>query len=179
MSKNMGSSFNPVTPEAFKSGFRQVPTVVTVVTFDAAEGPCGLTIGSFVSLSLDPPLVCFNVQQASVIHDHIVEAERFLVHVLRDDQADLSDQFADSSKVSRDQLDPTKTEVRSDNIPTLKNYLVRFDCKKREVLNGGDHSIILGCVEQVDEGDPARPIVFHQRAYHAIGSHVAYQSHPK
>lgn len=166
-------NLSPVGPDDFRRGMRHVPTTVTIVTFDADEGPCGMTIGSFVSLSLDPPLVCFNVQKDTAIHDSIIEAKRFLVHVLRDDQATLSDQFADTDLSSREQLDPEKTATGPHNIPTLSRYLVRFDCRTTQVYEGGDHSIILGCVENVDEGDPARPIVYHQRAYHAIGAQVA------
>ena len=168
--------YSPVDPDTFKRGSRNVPTVVTVVTFDAEEGPCGLTIGSFVSLSLDPPLVCFNVQKDSTIHDQIVKADRFLVHVLKDDQAELSDLFANPEHAVRENFNGSRTEIGPDNIPTLRDYLVRFNCRTTEVLEGGDHSILLGCVEKVDEGNPGRPIVYHQRAYHAIGTHVADRS---
>lgn len=157
---------------------RHVPTVVTVVTFDADEAPCGVTIGSFVSLSLDPPLICFNIKKESDIHDEIVSADRYLVHVLRDDQAEVSDRFADPDQSRRGKMDGTHTETGPHGIPTLKKYLVRFDCRRTEVHDGGDHSIILACVEGIDEGGPARPIVYHQRAYHAVGSQVADRNLP-
>jgi 3-hydroxy-9,10-secoandrosta-1,3,5(10)-triene-9,17-dione monooxygenase reductase component len=170
------SDWSPVGPEEFRCGMRHVPTVVTVVTYDAPEGPVGLTIGSFVSLSLDPPLICFNVQKESSIHDHIVNADRFLVHVLRDDQAHLSDRFAVAEMCTREQLDGEIVEPGPHGIPTLKACLVRFDCRRTQIYDGGDHSILLGLVEQIEEGEPARPIVYHQRAYHAIGTHVADRS---
>lgn len=157
---------------------RHVPTVVTVVTFDADTAPCGVTIGSFVSLSLDPPLICFNIKKDSDIHDEIIAADRYLVHVLRDDQAAVSDRFADPERSTREQLDGSDTTDGPHNIPTLKNFLVRFDCRRTEVHEGGDHSIILACVEGIDEGDPARPIVYHQRAYHAVGTQVADRNLP-
>ena len=157
---------------------RHVPTVVTVVTFDADQAPCGVTIGSFVSLSLDPPLICFNIKKDSDIHDEIIATRRYLVHVLRDDQAAVSDRFADPERSTRDQLDGSDTIEGPNNIPTLKHFLVRFDCRRTEVHDGGDHSIILACVEGIDEGDPARPIVYHQRAYHAVGTQVADRNLP-
>lgn len=170
------SSDTPVTGDQFREGMRHVPTVVTVVTYDAPKGPIGLTIGSFVSLSLDPPLICFNVQKESEIHDFIVKATHFLVHVLKDDQAFLSDRFADSELTSRDQFDAKTIKVGPRNIPTLTSFLVRFECKQAAVYDGGDHSIILGTVLQIEEGDAGRPIVYHQRAYHAIGTCVAHRS---
>jgi len=116
------------------------------------------------------------VQKESSVHDHIVAADRFLVHVLRDDQAHISDQFAVAELCTRDLLDPESIEIGPHNIPSLRAYLVRFECRATQIYDGGDHSIILGCVEEVKEGDPARPIVYHQRAYHAIGTHVADRS---
>ncbi len=157
---------------------RHVPTVVTVVTFDADEAPCGVTIGSFVSLSLEPPLICFNIKKDSTIHDEIVETERYLIHVLRDDQADVSDRFADPARSTKDQLDGSQTEDGPHGIPTLSDFLVRFDCRRTMVHDGGDHSIILACVEGIEEGGAARPIVYHQRAYHAVGTQVADRNLP-
>lgn len=167
------TSLLPVDPETFRKGMRHVPTVVTVVTFNADQAPCGVTIGSFASLSLEPPLICFNIKKASDIHDEIVAAERYLIHVLRDDQADVSDRFADPSQSRREQLDGRHTEEGPDGIPTLSDFLVRFDCRRTQVHEGGDHSIILACVVGIDEGSPSRPIVYHQRAYHAVGTCVA------
>jgi len=161
---------------------RHVPTVVTVVTHDAVDGPIGLTIGSFVSLSLEPPLICFNVQKDSTIHDRLVKADRFLVHVLRDDQAAISDQFAVAELSTKEQMLPGVISEGPHGLPSLSAYLVRFDCRTTVVYDGGDHSIILGCVEGMEEGTEeegkaaARPIVYHQRAYHAIGTHVADRS---
>lgn len=171
------SSYSPVDAETFRRGFRHVPTVVTVVTFDAQEAPCGVTIGSFVSLSLDPPLVCFNINRESEIHDELIAADRYLIHVLGDDQAPISDLFADPTKSRRERLDETIAEEGPDGIPTLTKYLARFDCRKSQVHDGGDHSIVLACVEAIDEGSPSRPIVYHQRAYHAVGAQVADRGH--
>jgi 3-hydroxy-9,10-secoandrosta-1,3,5(10)-triene-9,17-dione monooxygenase reductase component len=168
----------PVGPEDFRRGMRHVPTVVTVVTFDAQSGPMGLTIGSFVSLSLDPPLVCFNVQKDSSVHDVIVKADYFLVHVLREDQASISDQFADPDLSTLDSVDSSIMMEGPLGIPSLRSYLVRFECRTTQIYDGGDHSILLGCVEGIEEGEPGRPVVYHQRAYHAIGSHVANRPSP-
>jgi 3-hydroxy-9,10-secoandrosta-1,3,5(10)-triene-9,17-dione monooxygenase reductase component len=167
------STLRPVDPEAFRRGMRHVPTVVTVVTFDAHEAPCGVTIGSFVSLSLEPPLVCFNIKKNSDIHDEIVAADRYLIHVLCDDQASVSDRFADPARSTRAMLDGSDATDGPHGIPTLKRFLVRFDCARTAVHDGGDHSIILACVEGIEEGDSARPIVYHQRAYWAVGAQVA------
>ncbi len=132
----MSESLTPVDAETFRRGMRHVPTVVTIVTFNADEAPCGVTIGSFTSLSLDPPLICFNIKKDSSIHDEIVEADRYLVHVLRDDQAEISDRFADPDRSTRDQLDGTHAVDGPHGIPTLNDFLARFDCRRTEVHEG-------------------------------------------
>jgi len=123
-------------------------------------------------------LICFNIKKDSTIHDEIVETGRYLVHVLRDDQADVSDRFADPARSTKDQLDGSQTKDGPHGIPTLSDFLVRFDCRRTQVHDGGDHSIILACVEGIEEGGAARPIVYHQRAYHAVGTQVADRNLP-
>lgn len=164
-----------VEPSAFKRGFRHVPTVVTIVVFNQPdpELPTGITIGSFVSLSLEPPLVCFNVMKTARSHEALVQGHSFVVHVLRDDQNDLSDRFAMPHFTSEDQTDGVPMVEGPFGYPVLSDALVRFDCRTDAIHDAGDHSIVVGCVVNVLEGADGRPVVYHQRAYHAIGNHVA------
>lgn len=167
-----------VASEAFRRGFRHVPTVVTVVLFEQTDPamPTGITIGSFVSLSLEPPLVCFNVMKSARMHDTAVAARNFVVHVLREDQNDLSDRFAMPHFTRAEQLEGLQVVAGPFGYDILDNALVRFDCALEEVHDAGDHSILVGRVHDVVEGEDGRPIVYHQRAYHAIGDHVADSS---
>lgn len=168
-------SLTGVEPSAFKCGFRHVPTVVTVVLFEQPDPamPTGITIGSFVSLSLEPPLVCFNVMKTARSHDALVNGDSFVVHVLRDDQSDLSDRFAMPHYTSVEQTDGVEMVDGPFGYPVLSDALVRFDCTTESIHDAGDHSIVVGCVVNVLEGGNGRPVVYHQRAYHAIGDHVA------
>lgn len=167
----------PVSSELFRHGMRHVPSVVTVVTMADKEGIQGVTIGSFVSLSLDPPLVCFNVQRSIAIHDRIVGSSGFAVHVLREDQSALSDLFARSDMDPHDQFRSLAYELTGNGIPLLNDCLVRFLCTRVDVLPGGDHSILVGEVVAVQEGEIGRPVVYHQRAYHGVGAHIADHDH--
>ena len=161
-----------VNVDRFIDGMRNVPSVVTVVTMGDDSGAWGITIGSFVSLSLDPPLICFNVQRSIRIHDPIVKADRYVVHVLREDQADLSDLFA-SSEMPREQQFNNVEYTMESGCPVLKDAFIRFHCSRHDVLSGGDHSILLGLVNDVTRGTAGRPVVYHRRAYHGIGQHIA------
>lgn len=164
-----------VDASTFRRGFRHVPTVVTVVMFDQQDEakPVGITIGSFVSLSLEPPLVCFNIMKSARIHPTALRATHFVVHVLRDDQSDLSDRFAMPHFSKDDQLDGVGLADGPFGFPVLDDALVRFDCSMEAIHDAGDHSILIGRIQAILEGRPGRPVVYHQRAYHAIGDHVA------
>ena len=166
-----------ISADAFRHGMRHVPTVVTIVTMGDDEGVQGVTIGSFVSLSMDPPLVCFNVQKSISIHDRIVEAKGFAIHVLREKQSIVSDWFARSDVKAGEQFEAYDYEISETGAPLLKDCLVRFECESYRILPGGDHSILVGKVISIMEGNSGRPIVYHQRAYHGVGEHIADHEH--
>jgi len=164
-----------VDPDTFRDGMSRIPTVVTVVTIpvstDGAEGgtslPCGVTIGSFASLSLEPPLVSYNLTTNAAIHPLAVEAEHFAVHVLADDQSDLSDRFAHPELGADDQLNGLDITFDKRGVPLFRPCLVRFHCRRHSVHTGGDHSIISGLVEQIDE-EEGSPLIYYGREYRSL-----------
>lgn len=166
-----------ISSDSFRHGMRHVPSVVTVVTMGDDKGVQGITIGSFVSLSMDPPLVCFNVQKSIGIHDRMIEASGFAVHVLREDQSALSDWFARSDIEADDQFKSLRYQMAPNGAPLLEDFLVRFVCERYDVLAGGDHSILIGRVLDITEGAMGRPVVYHQRGYHGVGRHIAGHEH--
>jgi len=157
----------------FIEGMRQVPSVVTVVTTGNAQGIWGITIGSFVSLSINPPLICFNVQKDAAIHDPIVEAGEYAIHVLRAEQSALSDRFARADIRGGQLFEGISFDLTDSGTPVLRDALVTFHCRPFDVLPGGDHSILVGRVCDVLQGRPGEPVLYHQRAYYGIGRHIS------
>ena len=157
----------------FLEGMRQVPSVVTVVTTGNANGIWGITIGSFVSLSIDPPLICFNVQHKAEIHDHIVTAEEYVVHVLRENQTELSDLFARSALTEAEYFGRLDFELTDRGTPVIRDCLVTFFCRPFDALPGRDHTILIGRVTDVRHGAPGQPVVYLQRAYYGVGAYVS------
>lgn len=167
---------SPVTGVELRNGMRHIPAVVTVVTIGDSSGLKGITIGSFVSLSLDPPLVSFNVQKSATIFDRLTRAEHYAIHVLREGQAEISERFSDPQLTGEEQFEGLTYRIDENGVPVLDNPLVTFYCSRHEILQGGDHIILVGRVEKIGEGTPGRPVVYHQRAYHAVGERVADRS---
>ena len=84
----------PVDGEALREAMRRIVSPVVVVTVESDEVLRGATIGSFTSVSLEPPLVSFNVTRETALHRALVRAERYAVHLLAAEHADLAAHFA-------------------------------------------------------------------------------------
>ncbi|MDX1548725.1 MAG: flavin reductase family protein [Rhodothermales bacterium] len=162
--------------QALRQAMRRIPSPVTVVTA-AGEGEVrGITIGSFTSVSLDPPLISFNVDQAAQMHPLIMQAERFAVHVLTEAQAHLSNHFAVKDRTGAEQFAAVPYRLDAHGTPILEDVLAVFHCTRYAVYPAGDHSLILGAVYRIEEGGAAGPILYFDRSYRRIGGEAEVRS---
>lgn len=141
------------------SEFRRVlghfPTGVTVVTGLDGEEPVGLTIGSFTSVSLDPPLVGFLPGKGSTTWEAISKGGRFCVNVLGADQGDVCWTFAKSSN-DGSRFDGLSWHAEATGAPVIDGSLAWIDCEIEQVIEMGDHYFVLGAVKALNAtaGDP-------------------------
>lgn len=161
-----------VDGEAFRGVMRHVPSPVTVVTAAAAGGPQGITIGSFASTSLRPPLISFNVSLEAQIYEALTTGSHFAVHVLSEDQAHLADHFATRELSSDEQFDAVAYRVDPEGTPILLDTLAVMYCRRDAVYAAGDHSIIVGLIERVEDGQGGEPLVYFDRTYRTVGDEV-------
>ncbi len=179
-------SDSPGPPEAagdpsigFDSGhFRKVlghfPTGVTVVAGLAGGEPRGFTIGSFTSVSLDPPLVGFLPQTDSVTWREMAESGSFCVNVLSSEQDDLCWRFAKSG-AEHTRFEGVRWHPAPSGSPILDRAVAWIDCTVEEVYTMGDHYFVLGRVRYLDadadhDGLPPRPLVFFRGAIGGFSS---------
>ena len=160
------------TPDGHE--FRRVlghyPTGVTVVTAACPDGPEGMTIGSFSSVSLDPPLVSFCPGHDSDSWIRMRDVGSFCVNVLGEDQAGLSVTFASKTE---DRFDGLSTRVEATGAPVIEGCLAWIDCLVHAVHTAGDHDIVVGRVVALgaceDAADTAAatsgPLVFFRGGY--------------
>ena len=153
-------------------GFRNVmslfPTGVTIVAArDATGNPIGLTVNSFASVSLDPPLVLVCIGHTSSSHDALLAANGFTVSILSSDQSEVALRFAREPSEGRFEEVEWHPAV-SDN-PLVSGATAWLDCTLVEVLPGGDHSILIGRVDSFDVGENS-PLVFANGAFGSLGS---------
>jgi flavin reductase (DIM6/NTAB) family NADH-FMN oxidoreductase RutF len=129
----------------FREVMSRFPTGVTVVSA-RASGPAfwGLTVNSFTSVSLDPPLILVCIDRESASHDKLVAAETFAVSVLAEDQADIATRFAAEPAETR--FEQVAWHEASRGSPVLDGAAAWLECASSGVMPGGDHSIVLGRV---------------------------------
>ncbi len=137
-------------------------TGVTVVTCCAPDGrPCGITANSFSSVSLDPPLVLWNIAKVSNSLQAFLEAEFFAIHVLGASQQHMAEHFAETDHTRYNGIEHT---ISDQKVPVIPGVLARFDCRTREIHEGGDHYIIIGEVEAHTAAD-GEPLLFFAGEY--------------
>lgn len=138
-------------------------TGVTVVATLSSDGvPLGMTMNSFSSVSLDPPLILFSLDRGSQYFDEFMAAKHFSVNVLSGAQQALSNQFA---MRGRDPVDPEDFDTWDTGCPILKGALAVLECEVEQKLEGGDHIIFLCRVLKASHTDEGAPLLFHRGAY--------------
>jgi flavin reductase (DIM6/NTAB) family NADH-FMN oxidoreductase RutF/DNA-binding IclR family transcriptional regulator len=152
--------------------FRQVlghfPTGVAVVTGIDAEGkPAGMAVGSFTSVSLDPPLVAFMPDKSSSSWPKFRDSGAFCVNILGAEQESVCRAFA---MKGGDKFAELAWHSASSGSPILDGALAWIDCDIDVIHEAGDHYIVIGLVRELDIGTPALPLVFFQGGYGRFSS---------
>jgi flavin reductase (DIM6/NTAB) family NADH-FMN oxidoreductase RutF len=156
-------------PDIDSGLFRQVlghfPTGVTVVTSAGEPGasrPVGIAIGSFASISLDPPLVGFFLGTSSSSWPAMKASGHFCVNVLCDDQQELCGVMASKAD---DKFADVGYETAASGAPILPDVHAVIDCRLDQVVPAGDHILVVGRVQSLRPMRDAAPMVFYKGQY--------------
>ncbi|SDN61878.1 p-hydroxyphenylacetate 3-hydroxylase reductase component [Pseudomonas jinjuensis] len=156
-------------PRDFRRALGNFATGVTIVTAASASGAkAGVTANSFNSVSLDPPLILWSIDKRSSSYEVFREASHFAVNILAADQIDLSNHFA---RPREDKFAGIDHEIGEGGAPLFADCAARFQCEKWEMVDGGDHWIMLGKVVAFDDFGRS-PLVYHQGAYSMVLPHA-------
>ena len=139
-------------------------TGVAVVTCRGSDGPCGITANSFSSVSLEPPLVLWNIAKVSNSLQAYLDAEHFAINILGAGQRTLSSHFAQSDHTRFNNVEYT-TSAR--DVPLLPGAVACFECRTHQIHDCGDHYIIVGEVESY-RSDDGKPLLFFGGQYAMI-----------
>ncbi len=162
-------------PPAFDSAeFRRTlgrfPTGVAIVTARTPQGqPLGMTVSSFNSVSLNPPLILWSLSLQSSAREIFEQIEHYAVHVLAAGQAGLARQFALPGRASR--FEGVAWRPNEHGVPILESgHAAWFECYNRSRYPEGDHMILVGEVEHCGH-TCAMPLVFHAGGFHLTPGH--------
>ncbi len=144
-----------------------LPTGVTVVTAAGSDRPVGVAIGSFVSISLDPPLVGFFLGTESGSWESMRESGHFCVNILCQDQLELCGVMASKAE---DKFEGLALEAApGSGAPILPDVHATIDCRIEQVVEAGDHNLIIGRVLSLEPRRDAPPMVFYKGQYGSFG----------
>ncbi|CAL8977614.1 p-hydroxyphenylacetate 3-hydroxylase, reductase component [Rhodoplanes serenus] len=159
----------PFDQTRFRRTLGRFPTGVAVVTGAGPDGaPLGITVSSFNSVSLDPPLILFSIARRANSFAAWQAARHYAVNVLGEDQEWLSDRFA---RPAADKWEGVTVTAGQHGMPVLPGCLAVLECEAYARHDGGDHEIFVGRVLglTVDrDGPPRPPLVFFAGRYRKL-----------
>ncbi|MGO4384738.1 flavin reductase [Specibacter sp. RAF43] len=170
----MNTQMNAIDGARFREVLGHYPTGVSVVTATTPAGmPVGMVVGTFTSVSLEPPLVAFLPDKSSTSWPLIHESGSFCANVLSADQEVLCRKFAKSGGNKFEDVEWTPSASGS---PILNNVVAWVDCDIEQVVESGDHYIVIGRVRDLDVMQLASPLAFFRGQFGQISPQPATSS---
>ena len=134
----------PFTSQELRKGFASFATGVTVITcLDETQVHHGVTISSFNTVSLEPPLILWNLKKHSRLMPWVEVGKKHLIHVLERSQENLAMHFA---TVKHDQFIGIEHKLTQSGLTQIEHCVAYYECETVSVYDGGDHNIILAKV---------------------------------
>jgi flavin reductase (DIM6/NTAB) family NADH-FMN oxidoreductase RutF len=155
-----------VEPRALRDAMGCFATGVTVVsTLTGDNKPVGITVNSFNSVSLDPPLVLFSLDRNANHLQTFLDAGSYAINVLSEDQEAISNGFARSGDSYFGEAPHRMSDL---GCPVLDGALACFECETENTFDGGDHVIFVGRVRRVSHNTFGDPLLYYRGNYSAV-----------
>lgn len=148
-------------PELRHAFGRFATGIAVITTLNKHDVPYGITINSFSSVSMAPPIISWNVIRGSTAHTTICRAQRFAVNILGKNQRHIAQQMTGPIESRFHLLECDRSE---DGLPLIPNALATFVCSTHALVEAGDHAIVLGLVNDFSHRD-GDPLVYWKGGY--------------
>jgi len=156
----------PFSTQELRRAFSCFATGVTVITgIDQNGKPVGITISSFNTVSLNPPLVLWSIGSQSDLCNSFRIGQKQLIHVLDVNQKDLALVFAKQLNKNNIQMEH---QIKPSGLMRLANCLAYFECETIAVHEGGDHHIIVARVLSIEQDSDRYPLLFAQSQFNQL-----------
>lgn len=167
MSSQKGTgTTEPVDAGLFRRVCGRFATGVTVVTTTSPEGrPRGLTVNSFTSVSLDPPLVLVSIDAKNQVLPRFLDGTAFAINILSGEQQELSRRF---SAALEDRFEGVAWNPGEWGAPILDGAIACFECHLQNAVAAGDHTVLIAAVKKLRLAG-GEPLVFYDSGYRLLG----------
>ncbi|MDF3819185.1 flavin reductase family protein [Leptospira sp. 96542] len=153
--------------DSFKTALSTWASGVSVITYESETKKGGITVSSFSSVSLAPPMVLFCLAKDSGAYEPILESKRFVVNILKESQKQISADFASGSLDKAVVLEALNPESLVTGAPVLTGTLASLDCQLDVMIEKGDHWIVIGLVKGITQGE-GKPLLYFNRNYREL-----------
>jgi len=152
-------------PEQLRRAMRAWTTGVTVVTAIHEGQRYGMTVNSFTSISLEPPLISVALKKLTHTHELIEKSGEFAITILSTDQCDLSDRFAGKMPEITDRFEGVETDKLIIDAPLIKGGAAYFNCHVVNSIPVGENTLFIAEVIAAQGEGENEPLVYHNRVY--------------
>jgi len=152
-------------PEQLRHAMRAWTTGVAIITAQHEDRRYGMTVNSFTSISLDPPLISVALKQLTHTYELVEKSGEFSITVLASDQEGLSIRFAGKLPNLQDRFDGVPTETLSIPAPLIKEGIAFFNCRVVQAIPVGENTLIVAEVIAARGEGEGDPLVYHNRVY--------------
>lgn len=157
-----------IRQEGLKAFMRMYPQGVTIITTKVDDKPHGMTVSSFTSVSMDPPLILFAIDKSSNTYRAFTQAQIFAVNMLSADQAQLSELFGGRIN-SQDRFANVELEEDPSGAPLIRDAPAHLICRRYKTCDAGDHDLILCEVLKVSiKSRDFMPLVYRNKRYTTV-----------
>jgi flavin reductase (DIM6/NTAB) family NADH-FMN oxidoreductase RutF len=154
--------------EHLRHAMRQWATGVTLVTCAQAQEREGMTVSSFTSVSLTPPLILVSLEIGGATHSLISRVGSFAVSILEESQQAISDRFAGRDPEIQDRFLESSWQLSPLGHPIPVGALAYLDCQVTENHPGGTHTVFLAEVVTAGSLNDGKPLLYFNRSYHQL-----------
>ncbi|MBT3240395.1 MAG: flavin reductase [Chloroflexi bacterium] len=161
----------PLSEKQIREVMRNWATGVTVVTSNHSNQNHGMTVSSFSSISLEPPLVMIALERSTRTRQLVIDSKAFGITILSENQQEISNQFAGWVTDEGDRFEGLETFTLDSKSPMIKGGLGYMDCKVESVYEVGTHTLIIGEVTsiKINEGNgTSDPLLYFNQKYHQL-----------
>jgi len=163
------SGRHKVGAEQFREALARFATGVAVVTAPGPDGPHGVTVNAFASVSLDPPLILICIEQNHLSHTILESSGVFGVNILAAGQDDLSRFFSSATRPEGPgAFQGIPYRVGETGVPLIHGCLGYLECRITARYPGGDHTIFVASVESAEVIPGRHPLVYYNRGYRTL-----------